>query len=251
MKRYTVTLILATIFAIPTSAFAQLQELFISITPSEESAVRTKNDYFLKKHLYFAKRHRIVRVNTDLFETAVQFSIPLFDDESISVSRTKVEANSDRYIINWHGQIADPPFPAEELTKQGVPLEESEFLHSTLFSISMAAVSHDYDLATGASTPSSFRKTEDNAGLHTSTFYAVAADISVPTLPSQYKLISLEMDRRYHLLIEIDPAKMFPPGPYFDAEHPELGTKRQQYADFIYLLGQDPRRTAIPKDNSQ
>jgi hypothetical protein len=236
---------------VPSDCFAQVPELLIEVTGSEEATVRAENEYFLKKHLYFAKRHRIVRINDAALESQEAIRISTFDRESLIVAVTKREVDRNGFTTGWEGEIAEPPFSAKELMDQVPTLEEAKLLHSSMFTVVISTARYAYDELTGAITPTRADEDPENASPRSSSFYGLHANISIPTLSGQYRLRSLEMDPRYHILIEDDQAKLFPPGPLYDDEHPELGVRRRQYAEFLRSLGEDPRRSTILRERSQ
>jgi hypothetical protein len=227
--------------------------LLTEVRGSEEATVRAKNEYFLKRELYFAKRHRIVKVNADVLKSEEAITIALFDGTALTLEVTSLKVDSNGFITAWEGTIPNPPISAEDLLDQVSTIEEARFLHSAMFTISIAATRYDYDEATGVSTPSYISKrtpkqNPEQGDLSISIFYGIHANISVPTLPERYWIRSLELSPKYHLLIEVDDSKTFPPGPLYDAEHPEIAERRRRYVDFLQSIGEDPRKAKILRE---
>lgn len=230
-------------------AVAELSEFLIPVTGSDEAIAQAKNDYFLKKSTYFAKRHRIVGVNTELLESAGQFKISLFDDISVVVEVTGLRIRPDGLSIGWSGRIIEPEITVHELIADGISPKEAKFLKPHMEKISITAAQVSYDEATGTKYQYFFPdfelyrvpSSEKSGGYDRSALYDVVATIQNIRLPHQYELRPLETDPQYHLLIEIDPEKTFSKGPMEDAENPEQAARRREYRDFKRTLGPDPR----------
>ena len=257
MKSYVLAVLTIVSSLVPFDSFAELPELLTPVTGSEEAIVTSENDYFLKKHLYFAKRHRIVRVDLDLLESVEQFTISLFDDVSLAVEVTELDVDRDKLVIRWKGRVINPKYSFDDLNRRLQNPEDAKSLHDGLFGLSISAGQFDYDEVSGANLPSHPRRSylgRDrrifDARINMSKFYGVSAEFSGPTLRDNYILKTLEMGGAYHILIEVDPTKTISPGPFDDPDDPEMGVKRRQYEEFLQSLGEDPRRAIIRREQS-
>lgn len=260
MKSKALTLIVVTLVVVPLGSHAEIPELLTPVTGSEEATVRLLNEYFLKKHLYLAKRHQIVRINTDLLESVERFRISLFDNDTLTAEVSELDVSPHGSSIRWDGEIVDPPFTTEDLMDQGLTLERAKTIYSALFGLSIFAGPMCYDKKTGANSPTFARASNGvcdcrslDPASNASVFYEVSTSFSVQSFlpnaykvmlapPREYRLEILEMGGAYHILIEIDQDKAITPGPYDDPDNFEMGVKRRQYQEFMDSLGEDPRR---------
>ncbi len=255
-----ITLIGAVLVGTSFGSHAEIPELLTAVTGSEEATVRAVNEYFLKKHLYIAKRHKIVRVNANLLASVEIFRLSLFDNDSLVAKVTELDIRRRGSSIRWEGEIVDPPFTVEDLVGQGQDLARAKMIHATFFNLSVNAALMCYDEKTGVNSPT-YARNGDGAcdcqsldpAANSSVFQAVLASFSVLSFlpnaykvqlapPREYRLEVLEMGGPYHILIEIDQDKVISPGPFDDPDNPEMGVKRRQYRDFMGSLGEDPRR---------
>lgn len=260
MKSFFLAILAASISLSSSLAFGELPEFLVAVTGSDEAIAQAKNDYFLKKNTYFARRYRIVQVNVGLLESVERFRISLFDDESITVEVARLKIMHDGLSIRWKGRITEPTLSVENLITGGITPEDAKIAHSAIVGLRIVAAEVSYDEATGRKYSYYFPKFESfrysnsrntsggNASEpEKSALYDVIFTIEA-LLPYQYWLRPLETDPRYHVLIEIDPNKEFSIGPLDDPENPEQGAKRRQYRDFIRSLGPDPRPSDLHLD---
>ena len=154
---------------------------------------------------------------------------------------TGLKVDGDGADISWAGEISDP-LRAEDLVNQGLTPEQARATRSNLFRLDISAIRYVYDETTGTSRR--FDVAPKNLRSSVATYYEAEAEFFSPRLNTEYKIRALEMDPRYHVLIEIDQGKMIRPGPFDDPDSPEMGVKRRQYVEFINALGEDPRDAA-------
>ena len=99
-------------------------ELIAEATQSEVAAARARNDDHLKREvLYFAKRHRFVRMNDAKLEKADRLTIQLFDDISVTAERREFQRAPGLNV--WRGVVVDPVLSGELLEyPSGKPMDE-------------------------------------------------------------------------------------------------------------------------------
>jgi hypothetical protein len=248
-------ILLLLLFA-PPLCFAQAPELLIPVTGSEAATILAKNHYFVSKHLYVAKRHRLVRVNTDALLKSEKIRISLFDDLALTFEVTKLEVSPAR-TINWRGRLADPPVSPKDLMVTGSgfkTLEEAESYHHEIFGISISAELYRYfpksDLYTvygpennpsGNRNPRCIPITAPPDSPHPPV-YGARTKIYIPYVGEErFRLKPLELTPNYHLLIQVDSTKTAGPGPLVDPTNPIMAARRQEYRTFLQALGPDPR----------
>ena len=230
------------------SVAAAPSDVLITVTGSDAAKVDVDSEYFLKKHRYFAKRHRLVRFNGGLLESNEEFVIPLFDDESITVAVTSLEISGGGSTILWSGRVTEPSIPIDDLIAQGMTPNQAKSAHSSLFRISFAAIRYEYDEVTRTSkrvgASNNARPVDGSTeGLRVdkTIYYQVDTQFLAAKLGAEFRLIPLEMSPKYHILIEVDENKRISEGPFDDPENPAEGLKRRQYRDYMESLGPDPR----------
>lgn len=250
MKSVFLISLLLGLWLISVDSYAQPRELISAVKGTQLADIRSRNNYFLQKHTYFAKRHRIVEVNGELLESDEKFVIPLFGNDSLIVQVLRRDTDDNGSILYWSGTVIEPVIPASDLVSQGMSPEQAELAHANLFGISISAVRFKHEDVTGesyrVSAPSvhAGRPESDvnQSGPDSNVYYEVATEFIAAKLGVEYRLASLEMDRRYHVLVEVDDAKRVTEGPFDDPEYPEEGRKRRQYKEFVDSLGPDPRK---------
>lgn len=247
---FLICLVTAILAAPPVAWASDLPELFIPVSGQEEQQVRRENQYFLKLHNYFAKRHRIVRVNTGVLFNAPRFRITFFDDMSISVRRDSITYNGEsKAMFSWTGRMENQPIAPEDFLSRGHPPDRANDAYAAVVEVSIAGSSYVYDPKTGRSSSLASRDSKTlrpTASVDRSKgqykIRAIQTEISPLSLSTTFRLKPLETDKRYHVLIETDPAKILSPGieggPRNEAERE---FRIQQYKQFVESLGPDPR----------
>lgn len=244
------------VMALPSPTPAQ--ELLIPLTGAEEADARLKNDYYIRKSTYGAKRYRLVKVNTDLLKAKGEISISLFDGQAVRAEARSVDIDTRTGSIAWTGQIIQKMLRKEDLVNQLGSAEAAETAFAGLTRVSIGASLFETDEASGANlgilidpmeilapvTPNRFEEASKDPRL----FYGVNATFTPQIVPGVYVLEPLGMGGPYHLLYEIDKAKSITPVDGFadgvapDAEQLE---KMQKYEEFLEALGEDPREAII------
>lgn len=217
-----------------------LSELLIPISPDELTQVEQSNEYFLKARLYFAKRHRIVRINETVLQSNEPFTISLFPDTQITVARESARIYPES-VIHWKGKITSP--------------EATAVLESTV-GLSITGVAYDRDIASNRSYPSrsernaqGFKRPDDSSLIAKSAFYSFATDISLPSNGDGYQIRALEASPEFHIVIEVDKSREFFVEVTTDRENEK---RRDAYNSYMKTLGEDPRtRWALRHEESK
>ena len=255
MNRFLLNAVVIATFAFPIETKAQVSELIEQVSESEIGLVRAKNDYFIQKHQYFAKRYRVVRVNTEVLEEAANFTITLFPDVSFSVARTELRTNSDRTAMYWKGKLTNVPTSIEDIQRSGRTQTQAEIIHENLYGIRIAAAKYKYDendQITREISPTTFDRhgnvfSQDSDGA-LSQIYGISTTIFLPSLGTEYQIRALELDSRYHIILEIDPNMRIVNGAVDSVDDPETAEKMLQYQEFLKALGDDPRHDIRSRD---
>jgi len=222
-----------------------LGELLIPISRDELAQVEQSNEYFLKARLYFAKRHRIVRINESVLNSDVAFTISLFPDTQVTVRRDSIRIDPDS-LIHWKGKIIHPPVPLSTFVNSGMPEGEATAVWESIVGLSITGVAYDRDVASNQSYPSKsernaqgFRRPENASLITKSAFYSFATtNISVPSQGDTYQIKTLQVSPEFHLVVEGDKSREFFVEPSSD---PENEKRREAYYKHMEGLGEDPR----------
>ena len=222
----------------------RLHELLVPLDESEVSAAREANDYFIKSRLYFAKRHRFVRIDKAALETSQPITISLFADTTVTVERDSIRSVENR-SIRWKGKIVDPPYPISALVESGLSEGEAASLWPSVISLLIVGVAYDRDVATNQSFPSQssrnaqgYTRPSDQSRISQSEFYSFAFDVSAPSITGAYQIRALEATPEYHLVYEIDPSKEYSIEPSTNEENER---RRKAHEAYKSTLGEDPR----------
>lgn len=201
---------------------AQYKELLKEVDEDRIKKISDYNSHFLGDAAYFAKRYRIVEVNSDLFFGDEAFSITPFEDISVVVARDSLKERAGS--ATWHGTIIDPyvsmsdlEVSEEQLAQEGT---SKISVYKALLGLRFGLMDWDSDGQTGNAYPS-----YENKGLQTSrrpvevpdlqTFkkHAFRSVIGLTNLDvfqlGQYMLVPLQFTPKYHLIYEMDPQKRF------------------------------------------
>ena len=263
MKSFFLTILAASLSLSLSHALAEAPECLNPVTDSDAAIVQAYNQYFLKKETYFARQYRIVKVNTDLLLNADQIKISLFDDLSATLQVSSVDVHPDGLSISWTGRFIEPSVSIDDLLASGVSRKEAEVVLPHLNSLSISAGRISFDEKARLKYPFYFPRFEKFRNSSRkfspdgkSAVYDVVFLIQGIVLPEIYELRPLASDPQHHVLIQLDPNKVFtipierpdPNAVDSYAETPENGAKRQQYRDFLNSLGPDPRPSDISKE---
>lgn len=211
------------------------------------------NDYFLKKHLYEARQHKIVHVNVGVLRGNEPFTLSFFDGYSINVYPVSLEEKYSGRVLRFKGRIVRPGFSTEDLLDE-MPLDAAEALSDQLTGISIIGALYQYEEETDQNVPYFSTRTPDKDGSNTiggggqppsegQRFYGFSMQFFDLATRTEYVLHNLEMGGREHVLIEVDPDKKVEPGSHEDSRNPEMAQKRRDKAAYFESLGEDPRIT--------
>ena len=253
MPRYLLKMLMAALIALSIDSIAQNQELLTPVTGPELAEVRSNNEYFLKKHLYRAKQHRIVRVDMDVLLSEEPFVISLFGSDELAVVPSEVEIlGEDSTTIRWTGSFENPYLSVDELLSNADSIKQAAAMHDAMFGVQIYGAKYEHDTESGANFPVLARGNlpEEYYERHRTrsgnpTFYSVSANFYNNERTKRYQLKPLEMGGSNHILIETDPSKMVPAGLLVDPKNPEMAEKRREAIEFFDSLGEDPRIAII------
>ena len=251
MKRQLRHLLLAVLLFSPGAAFSQQKEppeLLIVVDQSAIATIQQENDYFIRSRLFFAKRHRIVRVNKTVLESDEPFTISLFPDTRITVARDSIRIQPDS-LIHWKGKITSPSVPLSTFVNRrmpGMPEEEAIAVWEAIVGLSITGVAYDRDISTNQSYPSKsvrnaqgFIRPDGPSLIEKSAFYAFATtNISLPSNGGTYQIRALPASPEFHTVIEVDKSREFSVESSTD---PENEKRRDAYNSYMKSLGEDPR----------
>lgn len=265
---------LASLSLLPVATLAQAPELFIPVTGSEETIVRTKNDYFLKRELYFAKRHRIVRVDSALLlqrdGPPDRITVNLFDDVKLLYEVTQpIRPSGDHRLLSFKAQLVNSPTSIDELRSLNSSLTRAgaEQVLRSIYQLSVTGRQYVHDPVRDRYWPT-FLINDHGYGCPASqghpkqlkptaeTFYAFSSEIMHPFTNEKYILTYPYSDPRYNVIWQIDPSKTIvtPDDPaaaiQWSSEQlkRENEVKRRAYAEFLGYLGDDPRQATEERD---
>ena len=248
-----------------------LPELIVPVNESELDQVRTNNDYFLRRQLYFSKRHRIVKVNDTLLNGTPRFRITLFDDVIATIETKEVTQVRADYI-RWRGMIVVPG--AIEVRNQAGELQSDQVAQETrerILGVNFSALTWDLDRATGKASLAMYRPSSTSphpiaaneqqstelarlSQLDKNAFRSVRGSLRMPVTNSRFWLMPVDADPQYHLLYEENPERtgfMRIDTPYDETTTRGARDKQkyEQYQEFLRSLGEDPK--ARPTGNPQ
>lgn len=92
----------------PKIDIASLPKLLIPVDQNEITDILNNNDLFIRQHLITAKRHRIVKINTDVLFGEDVFTITPFDDVPHVVKKEDLSLTSYRGLQKWRGKFLSP-----------------------------------------------------------------------------------------------------------------------------------------------
>lgn len=261
MRLLNIASVLAFLLISP-QAFAGSINLLEPVDESELAQARAASDYFIRKETYFAKQYRIVKVNVDLLLNSPEIQIALFDGQSVRLRVTSVNVHPSHSSIGWTGHFVDPEITMDELLKAGLPDEDANFLAPAANSQVIAAGEISYN----ADTRRKYSWYDPRFAKHVSATRAYSHDgrsrvydvgffMNHSKLSSVFELRPIASDPQYHVLIELDPEKIFatpietPPPGYESSfiDSVDNAAKRYRYREFLDSLGPDPRPSETTK----
>lgn len=238
MQRIALVICLA---LLPVQALAEDRVLLQPLTASEEADALARNSYYIGKHTFAAKRHRLVKVNIELLETDGRIVIPLFDSKKIVADSTAIEIRKTSGTLSWRGQVVQDKVSEEvilqALENQGVSkhldqtgrAKMARTIFAQLTEIQISAGFYERDSRTGANlNPITFTGLTETGLLGAMSScqpnryqkYSVdsnfvrgaSAYLRMPSEPAEYRLDMLGMGGPYHILYEVDPSRLEVPG---------------------------------------
>lgn len=167
-----------------------VNDIVLEISQNEATVASANNEDFLRRDvLFFAKRHRFVKINHEVLEKSKRFTIRLFDDVILTVEKRKEKHNP--LFTSWTGVVIDPALPPElraypsgELLEKDDARELYEQMHEVRIS--------------------SFINPSDPDGKIPHT---IRMSVRVPALKSRFAIRGLENDSSVHVVYEVDPVR--------------------------------------------
>ena len=240
-------LLFALLMILPSAADSQQSELSELLIPVDRSVIATisqENDYFIKPRLYFAKRHRFVRLNEAVLRSDEPFTISLFPDTKLTVTRDSVRIRPEKSIY-WKGKITNPDFPLNTFANSGMPEDEAIIVWETIVGLSIMGVAYDRDIASNQAYPANsernaqgFKRPNDPTRITKAAFYSFAVNITLPSSGSSFQIRALEATPELHIVYEAEKSREFAVG---GSAHPENERRRKEYDDYMKTLGENPR----------
>jgi len=233
--RLLCTLLISVVWTAVFAKEPEIPQLFAPVDTAVVNNLELHEDFAARDSLYFAKRYRVVRLNVDAVTApAKQMRVDLFG-KSLEVESDPL-TRGDGYAL-WHGRI---------LTRGGGPItfnrSMSEDQHrravDDLYRIQLGTRTYEHvlnDSAGSLQAAESFR-------LDDGTPPAGAQKILVTTASGEWNLfddktlirvVPLESDPRYHLLIEVDREK--------HGEGPDRQQRVEEYRRFREQLTKEWR----------
>ena len=193
--------------------------LFFPLTKAEEDRALDKHRVYLEIESYFAKNHKLVRLNPAVLDPKTSsISVDLFDSKTITVSRS----SSDQPQV-WRGLIQEPSFSLNpkyvDLTnKKEITGKEAEEIRDSYHAFSIDYVFFD-KVPSGKLRPQWERPSEmalgtspilpQDVGIEYNAYTAFTGGFDVWTIPGKYALHFIPDEPDLHLFYEIDPEKLF------------------------------------------
>ena len=245
MKLLSIAVIISFAIFYPGTAISQSQELLIPIDEDELAQVQVANDWFLKNYLYFAKRHRIVRVSRTALLSPDPITISLFPDAKISAQREQFKEVPDT-TIRWVGKVVDPT--ARDFGLVFESDRQREAMIGPLTELRISGIFYDKDIATNESfVPNTewsikgYPRPTDPSRIEKAAHIAINAFVLSPLLDNVYKIQSLNATPEYHLVYEIDPAREYAHEPNADPIlEAENAARREQHRAHKEAIGESP-----------
>ncbi|HNP36623.1 MAG TPA: hypothetical protein PKK10_12300 [Woeseiaceae bacterium] len=248
MKQAILISLVVVLVKMPSATVSGLPEFLIAVPAAEEQQVAAANADELKRQVYFAQRYRLVLVDVGVLRHAKEFRVSFFDDSYVNVVRRDLKHEKDSPGLIWTGSMLDQPVSRADLTAQGLSPQFADETYNLLVGVSIFGTKYVYDPTSGrsvsmagldATTMRPLGDRVDTKGKYE--FFALAADFSLESLESTFRLMPLASDRRYHLLLELDTDKLISParfgGPKSESERI---IRRHLYERYLESQGIDP-----------
>lgn len=259
---------LSSVLLLVPAVWAAAAELFLPLTEEQEEAVRRDNPYYLQKQLYFAKRHRIVRVNAGLLlspELPAELTFNFFQDYSPTFSVTVREIGPEQVRFRVDAVHVDPGYKPEDWTSSNPEMSRASAreLIRDIYTVVINGTKHVHDEARDRSwiVQNLNRAVFDGQGgvsnakkldASDAVYFAVGTKFHDPVLGTKYNVEPLVSDPRYSLVWETDFAKTYLKSDHGeDVGEPRGGQNQSRKSDhdaFLQALGDDPRAATWERD---
>jgi len=268
-------LVLATLLSASMSVTAHTKELFKEVNGAKLQKILTYNETNISEAAYFAKRYRIVEVNSDLLFSDDEFTITPFEGVSITVRRDDAVDGSYLGTAQWHGIIVSPEHPSiseigvldmDEQQAEAAGLGPAQ-LYRMFFGVELYTYSWDIDKRTGVAFPSVQREqrasaflmhngvaTKESLDLEENAILSVSGRFNLQALGfGEFRLESLQFTPKYHIIIELDSSKLFSydflPGNEKADDHSVYAEKQrkkvQEYNEYVNSLPSVQDKTIV------
>ena len=245
--------------------------VFTNVVGPRLDSAQADNKSFFAEVEYFSKRYRVVTVNpSSVFTNPGETFVELFPDVRIHGINGRLEKSEGNLTFRWRGEYADAPlrkdaFIARQLGR-GSDASHAEALYSALYEFEITGAGYARGTDNVARYVGEVRMNPDtqtynlkdldsSAQRESIEFYEITAEIQPPVdegtynsdgIPADgiYMIYSVPGDRELHVIYEVDPGKMFPPGEFDAAAHPELAERRRAYEEHMRAF----ESTIVPKN---
>jgi hypothetical protein len=199
-------------------AVAGTNELLLPVADSEVMLIEKRNERFLAEHRYFAKRHRIVRIDSKLLLTdGNEFTITPFPDSTYLVATKDIRRAPFQSV--WSGIAINPSLPIDvfdslsEEERQGMTVEK---MKEVFLGISLTVTEYDLNTNTGEIVHAAKRPPMISPGgpnyeppaapaeMNFGAFQGVKGTIDIELLGGKYKLLPLKNDPEFHIVFEVN-----------------------------------------------
>lgn len=93
----------------------KLEELFIPVDTVMYDKLYQNNEFYIREKLYFAKKHRIVKINSDLLtQNTKPFSITPFNEVKFKISKSHKTKKINQQTLIWDGQLSHPRIETDD-----------------------------------------------------------------------------------------------------------------------------------------
>lgn len=205
------------------SSAPALPELLRPAEPEALVRFAGSSNYFLREQLYFAKRHRIVKIDFGVLERdRARFTVTPFDDLVIELQATRIDRSSPGGSVLWQGTILRPALAAPE--------QPTNDLADTVdLAYRMAVRDVDATLArelqkAGERLPRTANSNRPGEGALKMRVMTMSAAWDHRALPSAIRIAEIEEDPRYHVIYEVDDSKLL--------AGPDRGERASRFLDF-------------------
>jgi hypothetical protein len=220
-----------------------LPELLI---PADRVAIERfarSSNYFLREQLYFAKRHRIVKINFDVLERdGARFTVTPFDDLAVELQATRIDRSSPGGSVLWQGRILRPVVgPDLELELDDEQRDaELDLVNTVDLAYRWAVRDVRPALARVLAGDGAPVPRIANAAGAASSMKGAAMKMRVMTMsaawnleavPTTLRIAEIDEDPRYHVVYEEDPSKLL--------VGPQRGERARRFHAFMSQLAQE------------